>query len=76
MCDKSILENGGTLNSVIDCYKNQEMCKKQFLITYANSECYKTEEMCDKAVNTYPSTTKLVPECFITQEIYNKAVNR
>ena len=28
MCDKAILENGGTLKSVPDCYKNQEMCKK------------------------------------------------
>ena len=26
--DKSILENGGTLNSVTECYKNQEMCNK------------------------------------------------
>ena len=23
MCDKAILENGGTLNSVFDCYKSQ-----------------------------------------------------
>ena len=28
MCDKAILKNGGTLNSVPDCYKNQEMCSK------------------------------------------------
>ena len=28
MCDKAILENGGTLNSVPHCYKNQEMCNK------------------------------------------------
>ena len=28
MCDKAILENGGTLKSVPDCYKNQEMCNK------------------------------------------------
>ena len=26
MCDKAILENGRTLKSVPDCYKNQEMC--------------------------------------------------
>ena len=24
----SVLENGGTLESVRDCYKNQEMCDK------------------------------------------------
>ena len=28
MFDKAILENGGTLKSVPDCYKNQEMCNK------------------------------------------------
>ena len=28
MCDKTILENGETLKSIPDCYKNQEMCNK------------------------------------------------
>ena len=28
MCDKAILGNGGTLKSVSDCYKNQEMYNK------------------------------------------------
>ena len=28
MCDRAILENGGTLKSVPDRYKNQEMCHK------------------------------------------------
>ena len=28
MCDKAILENGGTLKFVPDCYKNQEMGNK------------------------------------------------
>ena len=28
MCDKAILENGGTLESVLDCYKSQQMCDK------------------------------------------------
>ena len=28
MCGKAILENGGTLKSVPDCYKNQEMCNE------------------------------------------------
>ena len=31
--------------------------------------------MCDKAVDTYPSTKKFVPECFNTQEVCNKAVD-
>ena len=52
---KTIPENGETLNSVPDCNKNQEMCNK----TVDNSphaleffpECYKTQEMCDKVLN-------------------------
>ena len=32
--------------------------------------------MCDKAVNTYPSTIKLVPKCFMTQEMCDKAANK
>ena len=31
--------------------------------------------MCDKAVDTYPSTMKFVPECFMTQEMCDKAVH-
>ena len=32
VCDKSILENGGTLKSIPDCYKNQEICNNTNLI--------------------------------------------
>ena len=32
--------------------------------------------MCDKAVDTYPSTIKFVPECFVTQGMCDKAVNK
>ena len=28
ICDKAIFENGGTLKSVPDCCKNQEMCNE------------------------------------------------
>ena len=28
MCDKAILENGGTWKSVPYCYKNEEICNK------------------------------------------------
>ena len=52
MCDKAILENGGTLKSVPDSYKNQEMCNKA-VDKYPCAlefvpECYKTQKMCDK----------------------------
>ena len=60
MCDKVIFENGGTLKSVPDCYKNQEMCNKAVdNYPYAwefVTECYKTQEICDKAGNTLSST--------------------
>ena len=81
MCDKAILENGETLTSVPDCYKNQEMCNKcaadnyHYVLEFL-PECYKSQNMCDKAVNTYPSTTEFVAECSITQEMCDKAVNR
>ena len=46
MSDKAVLENGGTLKSVPDCYKNQEISNKA-ANNYLNalefaSECYKT----------------------------------
>ena len=48
MCDKAILENGGTLKFVPDCYKNQEMCDKA-VENYPSalevfSEYYKTQK--------------------------------
>ena len=36
----------------------------------------KTQKVRDKAVNTYSSTIRFLPECFMTQEMCNKAVNR
>ena len=52
MCDKSVLENGGTLKSVPDCYKNKKMCDKA-VDNYPHAlefvpDCYMTQEMCDK----------------------------
>ena len=54
MRDEVILENGGTLKSVPDCYKNQEVCNKA-AVNYPRalefvSECYKTQKMCDNIV--------------------------
>ena len=51
MCDKTILENGGTLNSVPKCYKNREMCDKA-VDRYPHTlgflpVCCKTPKMCD-----------------------------
>ena len=55
MCDKAILENGGTLKSVPECYKNHGMCNKT-VDKYPHAlefvlKCFMTQEMCDKAVN-------------------------
>ena len=74
MCEKTILENGGTLKSVHDFYKNQEMCNKavdnfphalEFF-----SKCYKPQNMCNKTVDTY-----FLP-CFMTPEMCDKAISR
>ena len=48
MCDKAILENGGTLKSVSDCQKNQKMCNK-VVDNYSHAlefllQCYKTKK--------------------------------
>ena len=48
MCDKVILENGGTLNSVPECNKNQERCNKAgdnnpHALEFV-PECYKTQK--------------------------------
>ena len=57
MCDKDFLENGGTLNFVPECYKNQEICNKAG-DNYPHAlvfvpECYDTQKMCDKAVDIH-----------------------
>ena len=77
MCDKAILENGGTLMSAPKCYKNHEMCNKS-VDNYSHSlelvpECYKIQKMCEKAVDTYPTTIKYVPEYYKTRKMCNKA---
>ena len=66
MCDKAILENGGT-ESVPDCYKNQQMCDK-VVDNYPHTlkfvpGSYVTRKMCDEAVNTYGSI-QFVPDCY------------
>ena len=80
MCDKAILENDGTLMSLPDCYKNQEMCNKA-VDNYPHAlefvpEYYKTHKMCDKAVDTHHPTIQFVPECYKTQEMCHKAAHR
>ena len=74
MCDKAILENGGTLKSVPDGYKNQEMCNKA-VDNYPHAlafvpGCFMTQKMCDKAVNTYPS----IKDLFLNAKTLNKCV--
>ena len=58
MCDKAILENGGTLNPVLDCYKNQEKCNKA-VDNYPHplefvSECDKTKKCVIKSLVLIP----------------------
>ena len=72
MCYKAFLENGGTLQSVPNFYKNKEMCNEE-VDNYSHTlefvpECYKTQKTSEKSVSTYPSTIKFVPECIMTQK--------
>ena len=80
MCDKAIFENEGTLKSVPDCFKNQEMCNKTvdncpYTLDFV-SECCKTQKKCDKAIDTYSSAIKFVAESFMTLEMCDKAGGR
>ena len=77
MCDKAILENGGILKCVPNCFKNHEMCNKA-VGKYSHTlefvpNCYMTQEMC---VNNHSSTTEFVPECYKTLKMYDKAFNK
>ena len=74
MCNKTILENGETLKSVPDCYKNPHDNYPHAL--EFKPEYYMTQNMCEKAVDTHPYTIKFTPECYKTQEMCDKAVNR
>ena len=70
MYDKIVLENGGMLKFVPDCYKNQAMCNKTD-DNYAHalefvSNSYKTQKMCNKSVNTSASEMQFAPECYKT----------
>ena len=62
-CLISYFRNSGTLKSVPDCYKNQQLSEKS-IGNYPHAlefvpECYKTQKMCDKAVDTHPSIRNL-----------------
>ena len=60
MYDKAVLENGGTLKLVSDCYKKQQMCDKavdnQLHALEFVADCYITKKPYDGVVNTHPST--------------------
>ena len=69
----NILENGGTLKSVPDSYKNKQMCCKAFNNSAHISEfvfdCHENQKICNKTLNTYPSAIQFVPEAFKKCEI-------
>ena len=71
MCDQSILENGGTLESILDCYKNQEMRNKAFnrcfFVFNSIPVQYKTEEKCDRVVFEDLFSMRYVPDQYKTQ---------
>ena len=78
-CEKAIIENGGTLNSFPDCYKNQEK-SNETVDNYPHvlefvSDCLMTQETCDKVVNTHSSAMQLVPDCYMTQEMCDTVAN-
>ena len=76
MCDKDILEKGGTFKYIPNCYKNQEMSIK-VVDNYTHPlefvpDCYMPQKKCEETVDNHSSTTKLVSESYKTQEICDK----
>ena len=66
MCDKAILENGGMLMLIPDCYKDQYLSNKvvdnHTDALGSGSDCYTTQKICDKAARTYSFTILFVPD--------------
>ena len=65
MCNEVIIENGGTLGFVSDCYKDRKMFVKA-VDNYSHAskflpDCCKSQKMCNKAVDTYPYAIQFVP---------------
>ena len=78
MCDKTILENGGTLKAAPDCYKNQEMWNKA-VDNYPHAlefvlKCYKTQKMCEKGFNK-GFFAIFVPDRYKTQEMCDRIIS-
>ena len=77
--DWYILEKGGTLKSLSDCNKNQELCDKA-IDNYSHAlefvlECYKTQEMCDKAFNKRNFVFDSAPDQFKTKTMRDKIIS-
>ena len=73
MCATTILEKSGTLESVLDCSKNQQMCVTS-VDNYPHAlkfvhNCYTT----DKPIL---SKRSFVPDCCRVQQMCDKALNR
>ena len=63
ICDLAILENGGPLKSVSDCYKKWVI--KLLIITFMHLNLFLNTiklKKCEKAVNIFPSTIEYVPD--------------
>ena len=59
------------LESVSDCYKNQQMCDEAidnypYVLKFV-PDCYMMQKMCDKAVNTYHSTKQFLDAIRLTK---------
>ena len=79
MCDKAILENGGTSGPVPECNKNHQICDKAIdnypLASKFVFDCHMIQNFVIK-LSTHDSTTQLVPECRKTKKMCDKAVYR
>ena len=75
---KAIPDDRGTLDSVPECYKHQQMCDKA-VDNYPHAlkfvfYCFMTKKTCDRAVDTHPSIITYVLDWCKTQKICDKMI--
>ena len=78
MCEKVIIENGGILEFIPDCYKNQNMCDKAVILPQYNLllNAISIKKTCDKAIDTCPFVVDSVHDQYVTQEMHDKVVSK
>ena len=76
MCDKAILENGGTLESVPGSYITQKCVVQLSILIILQYDLFLIAETCDKAVNKCFLPFIYISDRYKTQEMWDRAIFR